>query len=717
VGEKLLTAEYLFDFFFDDFRNSESQRFMAVIDKYNISKVKVESESKMFFKVFKTVLLLNILYRYADNVEKVKPNEKNLRLIFSATSVSPVITEATEFLHKNQIIGKNPDGLFLVESSALPVDEVLKSQENLRQSYKSITKILDNEQRYLINQELTATIFRANELIIFDIPENMHIIKSKLKKSFHNSFKINIVLFIAMDYSELESVKNSVNELLQDDSFTNIIYIIPNEIFDNETFLRFIDYHAQAHVAGSHNLDKDKNRNLDFAKKVVSQWTSRFLTGSIDWFIRLSNANIHQNLHKEMLSDFSNSVNNDLMNKIFTCGVNKIKNSISNKNIWKPQISKAIAESYLFSNNLEELENKTKSSPSKFTREIIKNNDYNYIVKPENLAFKNGVNQEHPLRIMNTKIKASINANKGEVFNLGKVLSFLTKPPFGVYSNMIHFATIAFLLRSYIGKLYEAGTGRPIEKEVMREKVVNLFEFWSDKKNAQKLEVRLGTVEEKKLIEEMCDIFGIEIKDSLNDVKWAIRSWIKDKLQYPIWVYSYKEGLSEEIGNAIGLILIFLESIDTKFSHEEVKETLEIITDVQLDLKQIFKDCKSAKMLFITRVKKFNDVIFEPNEENEILEFIRKRMPEEIGVDEWKEDKVENIVKDWSNKKLREMVQQSKDNELDTDIYISKPIMSVEIKETFNHKIDNFQGDFKTILKRIGDEHNEFIAIIEKYLD
>ncbi|MCD4818675.1 MAG: hypothetical protein K8S23_08280, partial [Candidatus Cloacimonetes bacterium] len=716
-GEKLLSAEYLFDFFFEDFKNSDKQKYLPMIIRFNLFKTKVESQSKKYFKVFKSVLLLNVLYRYVDNVELIKPNEKIIKLIFTATTIYNEVEQALIYLHKNQIVSKNPDGLFLIESSALPVEEISKSRDRLLESYKSINKILDTEQKQNIKLSLTSTILRDNKLEIFDVNDNVHILKNKIKKTFKDSYKIHIALFISMDYSELENIRISIKEILSDDSFSNIIFVIANEVFDNETFNKFIDYQAQAHVAGNHNMKEELDMNLGYAKKVISQWVTKFSTGSIDWYLAINNDEILNNKFKILFYYFSNIVNQDLMNKIFSYGINTLKNTLGNKNIWDSKMSKAVTENFLFSDTIDILEQKTKSNPAKLTREILKDENRNYIVKPENLVLKYGINHNHPIKIMSTKVREVINRRKGEVFNLGNILIFLTKPPFGIYPNMIHSATVAFLLRDYVGKLFEAGTGRPLEKEVMRDKVINLFEYWTNKKNSQKLEVRLGTIEEKEMILELCNIFEIEKKDSLNDVKWAIRNWIKEKPQLPLWIFSHKKDISENIQTAINLITMLLDSIDTKFSHDEVKETLEIISRVNFDLNRLFQDYTDAKPIFIYWLKTIENVSIEDNEEEEVIEFIRQSMPEEVGVDAWKEENVVSKVKDWNNEKLRKLITQSRVDSviLSENTPVFSETIRVDIK-SFNHKIDEFNGDLKLILKRIGSEHKEIISIIEKYL-
>ncbi|MBA7534223.1 hypothetical protein ES705_26469 [subsurface metagenome] len=163
-------------------------------------------------------------------------------------------------------------------------------------------------------------------------------------------------------------------------------------------------------------------------------------------------------------------------------------------------MAKVSAKNFLFANNRDFIETKTSSGPERYTREIIKDNFGDYIVD-EHLQFKKEVDVNHPIVKMHTEIQKIINKKKDSgVFNLGDVLRFLTKPPFGIYPNMLHLATLGFLMRGYVGKLYESGRGKPVEKEIMWDKILDLFKYWENERGSNKLEVRLGTADEKKLI-------------------------------------------------------------------------------------------------------------------------------------------------------------------------------------------------------------------------
>ena len=71
-------------------------------------------------------------------------------------------------------------------------------------------------------------------------------------------------------------------------------------------------------------------------------------------------------------------------------------------------------------------------------------------------------------------------------------MKFLSDVPYGLYPNMVNLSAISFLMREYTGKLFEAGSGNTIQKEMMRDKILQLFDFWQKGKNQAKLEVRFG---------------------------------------------------------------------------------------------------------------------------------------------------------------------------------------------------------------------------------
>ena len=52
---------------------------------------------------------------------------------------------------------------------------------------------------------------------------------------------------------------------------------------------------------------------------------------------------------------------------------------------------------------------------------------------------------------------------------------------------MANCAVLAFAMRPFVDKLYEEGTGRKIDKNLLKEKLGILFKYWEDWKNRENL--------------------------------------------------------------------------------------------------------------------------------------------------------------------------------------------------------------------------------------
>ncbi len=427
-----------------------------------------------------------------------------------------------------------------------------------------------------------------------------------------------------------------------------------------------------------------------------------------------------ENNGKCLVKDFSEVVSEKLSARIFSSGLEVLKEAKKNNNVWTGKMAKVSAKNFLFANNRDFIETKTSSGPERYTREIIKDNFGDYIVD-EDLQFKKEVDVNHPIVKMHTEIQKIINRKKNSsVFNLGDTLKFLTKPPFGLYPNMLHLATLGFLMRRYVGKLYESGRGKPIEKEIMWDKILDLFKYWESERGLNKLEVRLGTAEEKKLITDLTGIFNLMDIESLNDLRWGIRDWIKES-QYPLWVFELSENANEKIKLAIDKIIDLIESMDIEISQSDIKGVLDAVKVVETDLKFLIFKKEKSRELFIIWLKNIEKIEIRDEEIVNATAYIRRNMPEEIGVASWKEDNVREKVKDWyieKSKPRSEKTYQNEGNGQDyTDSFIPEHNKISEGRRMdIIEKIEAYQGDWKSVLKKLISEHDEIISILEKYL-
>jgi hypothetical protein len=237
-------------------------------------------------------------------------------------------------------------------------------------------------------------------------------------------------------------------------------------------------------------------------------------------------------------------------------------------------------------------------------------------------------------------------------FNLGDELSFLNKPPYGLYSSMINMAAISFLMRKYLNNtLYEIGTGTPINNDLMQSKILSLFNYWENNKDYEKLNVRYGSEEEKRLLEYLKEIFEIPNIDSLNNVKWKIREWVKNSFS-PLWLFKISDRAGESVKNAIDEIFNLTFSVDKDLTQGDITTCFEKVDKMFFDLKLLTKN-ENLQSLFIRWLKSLDNITMKDEDFEEIKEYLRQNMQEEVA--SWTEEKVREKVKDWYIEKINEM--------------------------------------------------------------
>jgi hypothetical protein len=388
-------------------------------------------------------------------------------------------------------------------------------------------------------------------------------------------------------------------------------------------------------------------------------------------------------------------------------------------------MAKVSAEIFLFANSRIYIEDKTSRGIESYLRGIIKDEE-EYIVD-KNLEIKPDANIDHPLIRISNEVNSKIkNLENGGVFNLGRELEFLTEPPFGIYANMVNYALMGFILRPFVGKLHEAGTGKPIEKEIMRDKIINLFKYWEENKDEGKLNVRLGTPEEKELVNRLKELFSLDDTTAiLTDTRWKIREWVKDT-DYPLW--SFKAFLNKEGKKAIDEIFTLTKSIDKDIKQEDITNALKIIEENEVDLKYgLLK--KKARNGFVDWLKNIEGVEI-PDEKtvDEITKFLRINMQEETA--SWEEDSVREKVKDWQLKRYKQeslykgdhtirgeklktpMVKEDKKGDQEYSTHPER----IEI-EKVRQKIIAYKGDIKALMIKIIEENPIIANLINPYFE
>jgi len=430
-GKIFLTADYLWDFFYDEFERMESEKVNAVLEKFKLNKDILEEEGDKYSSVFKGILLLNLLYRFVEVEESslVVPSENNIINLFAGAIDQNDLSSILSFIDDKQIVNKTPDNLYEIRRQVVSLREVEKEKEKINSEYSTIDRVLNKEQEKELQNTISVSLNREVELTILDASLKENSIRSKVEKAFKKDYTIHICLFFGKSGQELLQIKNILEKISNDEDLRNTIFVVSEATLDEKTFNKFIDYKARAIVADKHNYSEERNINEEYAKKIIDGWVNRVKSGYIEWFLRNKKG-------KELMNHFSRKINDELSTKIFSHGLENIDRTRGNRNIWKYQKSKTSAEIFLFAINREDIEEKTSKGLNLYLRWIIKDNNGEYIVYA-NLKIKDGVSERHPLKKMYLEIKKAIEKEKDRgTFNLGEILKFLTKPPYGLYPNM-----------------------------------------------------------------------------------------------------------------------------------------------------------------------------------------------------------------------------------------------------------------------------------------
>ena len=687
-GEKefFLTPDFLWDFFYEDFKREENEKIHAIIDKYNLHIRAIKDVSPSHVAIFKGILLLNILNRYVDirnpdiSDNPYLPSSENIKYMYLGTCYEKDIDNVLNYIDTNGYVSKTPDNLFLVSSSILPIDEVDTQKERLRREYEDIIKAF----KLTANEDLIESLKESlKENVLRDVETNIYWagmedyeIRRRLNNDFKNPYTVKVALFVAKNLEELNSSLHKMKRLAQEPSFQDIILLVSNEVFDDRIFDKFIEYSAKRIVANNHSYENEEKVNREYIKTTLMRFIDRIKRNYVRVFFKEKKENIDFNA----LESYLNSISKE----IFSYGMENLSSLTGNINIWKTKNSKKAVECFIFAKDRNDLEEKTKNSPYKELREILKTEKGEYIVDV-NLKFKNGIYESHPTFRICKEIDKKLKQLEGRSFNLAEELEFLSIAPYGLYLNMVSAAVLSFAMRRFVDRLFEVGTGRKVTNDLMRSKIIGILKsFMGIKAGVSNLEVRLGTLEERELIDILKDLFNIKEEENLTSIRWRIREWIKN-IGYPTWSLNYLP-LNKEWIEKLTKGLYFLVVTPDKEIHEDgIKTLLELFKKYLHEFRLLLKKEK-FKEGFESWLKNIESL--NVTEENlvEILKYLKENMQEEIAL--WQEEKVELVLKEWEREKIRKQGKRNFISSLKKIFHIKDVENVLELREKIRGRID-----------------------------
>jgi hypothetical protein len=651
----LLTADKLWDYFLDLF-TADSVKYGIVTQPY-YDRIKAINELGLpYEKVFKGILLLNAMRLIVENAEKIMPSTKNIKYLFEGEDFENQLDEILNCFDEKQIIQRDPSGNFLIAFASLPPNEINDSIKRAESNFSDIIKIIGydkSQNENSIKNLFENSLIRQAAFAFLSCSEDNLRFRSYIKNAFKEPYTLNIAMLFAMDIAEKQKMQETLKELASTEDYKNVIFILFDEVFENNgrQKSRFYYYVATADVARNHNSHEPQKVNEKNAKDVINLWITGLSNGTATIYFRDSQ-------DTKNAKNIAKHINETIVNKIFSNGVELLfslrKSPLTFWATFKNP-SKASIEPMLVASNREEAEQKFKAqyTPAKL---LFKDDNDNYIVDAD-LNLKPEATANHPLVLIQKKVDEifdTIKKDNRSTFNLGTELQKLTHPPFGLYTNIPNMAVLAFAMRKYINELNGVDLGTPIDDNNMRDKIVEVFSSWTKGNSSSKLTVRFGSKEEKDLKDLLIGIFDMQrLSDvpeltSLKNVRWGVVAYCKQKSKLPLWCLKYSAAVTtSDFKSLIDQLAELIQKDELKES--VVKKILRALEQHKFELSRILLNTIAFEEGFKTFVQNIKDVIIKDEWWDELKTYLNQQMQSEVGF--WKESDVETAILRFSIKK------------------------------------------------------------------
>jgi uncharacterized protein YjdB len=656
----LLTADKLWDYFLDEFTNNNVKYGIVTQTYFDRNKAVLELGKPYYEKVFKGILLLNAMTRMVEEREQRKPSTKNIKYLFEGEDFENSLDEILCYFDENQIIQRDPSGDFLIAFASLPQNEINSAIKRAESNYSDIIKIIgydEKQNKDEIKKELSGNLIRQPAFAFLSCSYDNYLLRSYIKNAFKEPYTLNIALLFAMDIAEKQNMQETLKELATTDDYKNVIFILFDEVLENNgrQKSRFYYYVATADVARNHNLREPQQVNDKNAKEIINQWINGLSNGTATVYFRDSQ-------DTKNVKNIAKHINETIINKIFSNGVELLVSlRKSPLTFWETfkNPSKASIEPMLVASNREEAEQKFRAqyTPAKL---LFKDDNDGYVVY-DDLRLKPEAPSNHPLVLTQKKVDDIFNKikkNNRSTFNLGTELQPLTQPPFGLYTNIPNMAVLAFALRKYINELNGIDLGTPIDSNNMRDKVIEIFNYWQKGSSNNKLNVRFGSKEEKDLKDLLIGIFDMQhLSDvpeltSLKNVRWGVVAYCKQKSKLPLWCLKYSTVATNELCSLIDQLVELIQKDELK--EDAVKKVLKALDrQQQFELSRILLNSTAFDEGFKKFIRNIKDVTIKDEWQDELKEYLTQQMQGEVGC--WKESDVETAILRFSIKKKDEV--------------------------------------------------------------
>jgi hypothetical protein len=355
--EPFLTADYLWDFFHELLDDKTTLDVVKeVIYRYSEKAQNIEAKFKdqkdKYLKILKVVVLMNAIYRSVkDAPGLLRPHEDNVSLAFAGT---PIYDEFKKLLHElvsSGIVPKDPDGTLFVHVGELPDREVREKAESLRGDFPNFASVVSNNADAKNLYENTVVdavkrdILRVLEYITEDIQDSRRL-RPKIEKMSKHALRV----VFGLSTKEIDIAELKKDFLKLSEEYKDVVFIVPENFFGEDTIRRWIEYRAKAEVARAHNNVQWEAHYTKQANKIVEDFLKTLVYGYVYVFFRGKSDYIP-------FKGVSQFLSKQIATNIFEAGAENI--SEIPKTVWDKNASDKFIDKLLKARYRKNLEDKT----------------------------------------------------------------------------------------------------------------------------------------------------------------------------------------------------------------------------------------------------------------------------------------------------------------------------------------------------------------------
>ena len=525
----MLTADWLWDFFFTEFINEPLCSAFTNVFIQNQGKVNQKGDD--YSRVFKVILLLNALsIKFKSSPEKYAPNDKNLKFIFSGDRCINKMDDILFWLDETKIIVRDIFGEFKISVTSYDSGEITKEKNKVISNFRFAVDYLNYN---AFSRGEVSSIFLVGERLMrkcepqfYSCEEQEAVLRSKLNKyTAEKPNFLHIVVFFSITDEARDMMENRVKQFSEE--YDDTLFVIANEVLSPTSQTKFIDALAQANVSRSHYNNDDATQFENTAKAYVAKWKNRMIGGTYTLYFKGNRYN------EGIFNNIPNLINKKLSVQIFSAGMESVKalqtestTYFANKNF------KALSLQMLQKRTRDEL--LVFSGNVRPTKYIFMEGENNLVNDTCELT-EAALNGNSWLNIICKEVDSLIEAAKkkySDRFYLSDILAPLMKAPYGLFPNPANYAVLGFALRKHKEDLFNPSTSQPVGDEKLNDMIEFMLKIWDYGKNEQsnKLLLRFGSVEERNLTSILGEVFnlgivkGVSMSDlkSLTYAKWCI---------------------------------------------------------------------------------------------------------------------------------------------------------------------------------------------------